>query len=545
MAVNWKILAKFVSIPPEAWDAIIPHGPAVGHVVNSRLDAVALNPQPLPPHESVVGAQLLENVLISAIIVVGGKGAAREPPCCAPRSTTGAARAGRSKWPKPKPPKGWDEGLVFAGAALAAANLAGQYDHAPDLQEALGAAAEQLAEAAGGADTARRTGAKTPSSGSATRPTIERWSRAPSLRCCASTATSCAPPPPTGRRRRTGTRSGRSARRPRARLLAELQRLLLAGTRLGRDDVHALARLVVLAERRTPAHPARRAARPTCATSWPAPSCDSPIGRMLRVGLDVWDGSRTPRPVPSRPSSPDHHQRWFEQRATPGTAGELSVFLHPYRRSETTDRSAARHGIRWAVTTTTDIAADRARLLEIVRAKAIVHGRVTLSSGKEADYYVDLRRITLDGEASPLVGRVMRDLVADLDFDAVGGLTLGADPVATVDAARRGRGRRPARRVRRAQGRQGARPAAAHRGPVDRGPSGARRRGHLDHRGVTARCRRAPPQEAGATVVAVATIADRATGAAEKFADAGLRVPARLRARRTSVSPEPHPRIGV
>ena len=49
----------------------------------------------------------------------------------------------------------------------------------------------------------------------------------------------------------------------------------------------------------------------------------------------------------------------------------------------------------------TDIAADRARLLEIVKDKAIVHGRVTLSSGKEADYYVDLRRITLDGEAAP------------------------------------------------------------------------------------------------------------------------------------------------
>ena len=80
----------------------------------------------------------------------------------------------------------------------------------------------------------------------------------------------------------------------------------------------------------------------------------------------------------------------------------------------------------------TDIAADRARLLQIVRDKAIVHGRVTLSSGREADYYVDLRRITLDGEASPLVGRVMLDLTADLEFDAVGGLTLGADPVATA-----------------------------------------------------------------------------------------------------------------
>ena len=64
--------------------------------------------------------------------------------------------------------------------------------------------------------------------------------------------------------------------------------------------------------------------------------------------------------------------------------------------------------------------------------KAVVHGKVTLSSGKEADYYVDLRRVTLDHEAAPLVGTVLRELTADLDFDAVGGLTLGADPVATA-----------------------------------------------------------------------------------------------------------------
>jgi len=64
--------------------------------------------------------------------------------------------------------------------------------------------------------------------------------------------------------------------------------------------------------------------------------------------------------------------------------------------------------------------------------KAAVHGRVVLSSGREADYYVDLRRVTLDGSAAPLVGTVMRELTADLDFDAVGGLTLGADPVGTA-----------------------------------------------------------------------------------------------------------------
>ena len=66
--------------------------------------------------------------------------------------------------------------------------------------------------------------------------------------------------------------------------------------------------------------------------------------------------------------------------------------------------------------------------------KAVVHGKVILSSGKEADYYVDLRRVTLDAVAAPLVGEVMLDLTKDLDFDAVGGLTLGADPVATGSA---------------------------------------------------------------------------------------------------------------
>ncbi len=64
--------------------------------------------------------------------------------------------------------------------------------------------------------------------------------------------------------------------------------------------------------------------------------------------------------------------------------------------------------------------------------KAVVHGKVILSSGREADYYVDLRRVTLDSEAAPLIGEVMLDLTADWSYDAAGGLTLGADPVATA-----------------------------------------------------------------------------------------------------------------
>jgi orotate phosphoribosyltransferase len=75
---------------------------------------------------------------------------------------------------------------------------------------------------------------------------------------------------------------------------------------------------------------------------------------------------------------------------------------------------------------------SREKLREEILTKAVVHGKVILSSGKEADYYVDLRRVTLDSVAAPLVGEVMLDLTKELEFDAVGGLTLGADPVATA-----------------------------------------------------------------------------------------------------------------
>jgi len=75
---------------------------------------------------------------------------------------------------------------------------------------------------------------------------------------------------------------------------------------------------------------------------------------------------------------------------------------------------------------------SRETLREEILKKAVVHGKVILSSGREADYYVDLRRITLDSVASPLVGEVMLEVTKDWDFDAVGGLTLGADPVATA-----------------------------------------------------------------------------------------------------------------
>lgn len=74
----------------------------------------------------------------------------------------------------------------------------------------------------------------------------------------------------------------------------------------------------------------------------------------------------------------------------------------------------------------------RTKLLDAIKRHAIVHGRVTLSSGLESDWYIDLRRINLAGASAPLVGEVMLQTVRGLEFDAVGGLTLGADPVASA-----------------------------------------------------------------------------------------------------------------
>jgi orotate phosphoribosyltransferase len=85
---------------------------------------------------------------------------------------------------------------------------------------------------------------------------------------------------------------------------------------------------------------------------------------------------------------------------------------------------------------------DRDDLLRVIKEKAVVHGDFVLSSGQRASWYIDLRRVLLSGQAAPLAGRVMLAATADLAYDAVGGLTLGADPVAAAmlhAAARQGR----------------------------------------------------------------------------------------------------------
>ncbi|GAA1351405.1 orotate phosphoribosyltransferase [Falsarthrobacter nasiphocae] len=168
--------------------------------------------------------------------------------------------------------------------------------------------------------------------------------------------------------------------------------------------------------------------------------------------------------------------------------------------------------------------ADRARLLELVKDLAIVHGKVTLSSGKEADYYVDLRRTTLHHEAAPLIGRVMLETLdaAGLEFEAAGGLTMGADPVGTAvlhAAAAQGRAidsfvvRKAAKSY--GMGRQVEGPSIEGRKVIvleDTSTTGGSALTAVE-----------AVRAAGAEVVAVAVIVDRDTGSKERIeAEAGV-----------------------
>ena len=163
----------------------------------------------------------------------------------------------------------------------------------------------------------------------------------------------------------------------------------------------------------------------------------------------------------------------------------------------------------------------RDELLQHIKDKAIVHGRVTLASGKEADYYIDLRRITLDGAAAPLVGQVMLELTSGLEYDAVGGLTLGADPVATsmlhATAARGGTlDAFVVRKEEKAHGLQRRIEGADVTGRRVLAVEDTSTTGGSVLTAVQAL------RESGAEVVAVAVIVDRDTGAKEKVEAEGV-----------------------
>lgn len=167
--------------------------------------------------------------------------------------------------------------------------------------------------------------------------------------------------------------------------------------------------------------------------------------------------------------------------------------------------------------------AERQDLIGLIGAEAVFHGDFVLSSGRRASYYVDLRRLTLDHRAAPAIGRIMLELISQVgDVAAVGGLTLGADPIANAVMHESVRAGRPvdAFVVRKEAKDHG-------RGRRIEGPEVAGRRvvvvedtSTTGHSALTAveELRRA-----GADPVAVAVVVDRGTGAQAAVEAAGLR----------------------
>jgi len=165
----------------------------------------------------------------------------------------------------------------------------------------------------------------------------------------------------------------------------------------------------------------------------------------------------------------------------------------------------------------------RTELVEHIARDAVFHGDFTLTSGKKATYYIDLRRVSLDHRVAPLIGRVMVDLIAEIpDVDAVGGLTMGADPIAAAvlhQGAARGLAY-DAFVVRKE-------PKDHGRGRQVEGPDLAGRRvvvledtsttGGSPLKAIEAL------KKVGAEIAAVAVVVDRATGAREAIEGAGYR----------------------
>jgi orotate phosphoribosyltransferase len=163
-------------------------------------------------------------------------------------------------------------------------------------------------------------------------------------------------------------------------------------------------------------------------------------------------------------------------------------------------------------------ATARGELIDLVRRLSVVFGRVRLSSGREADYYVDLRRATLQHRAAPLIGRLMRELTVDWDYAAVGGLTLGADPVAYAVM------HAPGRPIDVFVVRKSVKTHGLQR--LIEGTEVAGKRvlvvEDTSTTGGSALTAVRAVRDAGATVIGVATVVDRSTGAIAAIEDEGV-----------------------
>ena len=167
----------------------------------------------------------------------------------------------------------------------------------------------------------------------------------------------------------------------------------------------------------------------------------------------------------------------------------------------------------------------RAELFELIRTRSFGRGRILLASGRESDYYIDMRPTTVHPAGATCVGELIVDALEGIAVDFVGGLEMGAVPIATAAAIashRRGRDI-GAFFVRKKPKDHGAKKL------VEGLPKGESLRGKnvvvvedVTTTGGSSMQAIEALREEGANIVCVLTIVDRLEGASENFAKEGL-----------------------
>jgi orotate phosphoribosyltransferase len=183
---------------------------------------------------------------------------------------------------------------------------------------------------------------------------------------------------------------------------------------------------------------------------------------------------------------------------------------------------------------------DRGRLIALLQRDALRTGTFTLASGRTSHYYVDGRRVTLSSEGAALIGAGVLDLLADLpDVSALGGLTLGADPIVGAALAVAG-----ARGLHDWRGFLVRKEAKAHgTGQLVEGPLQPGSRvvivDDVATTGGSSLQAVAAVESLGCRVARVVVVLDRLEGAAEAFAAHGLDFRALVTIRDLGVEPLP------
>ena len=167
---------------------------------------------------------------------------------------------------------------------------------------------------------------------------------------------------------------------------------------------------------------------------------------------------------------------------------------------------------------------EKDRLRELIRSKSLTVGKpVTLSSGRKSDFYFDGKMVTLDAEGAYLIAHLVLDALSDVEVDAIGGLTLGADPIAATVAAVSFEHGHPINGfiVRKASKEHGT-SKQVEGGPLHPGCKVAIVEDVVTS-GASAMQAIEAVEAIGARVAKVVAIVDRLQGAEERFADAGYR----------------------